>query len=247
MQQSESETISQAHHTSIMENQKRILVVEDERDIADLVVRYLQRDGYRASQVTDGRTALSRAEAELPDLIILDLMLPGLDGLEICRRLRQNPRTSAVPIIMVTAKSEETDKIIGLEMGADDYLAKPFSPKELVARVKSLFRRLERNEQPAPVYQYESISLDSSRFEVIDNGNEVTLTAKEFGLLEALLKGKGRVLTRDFLLNTVWGYDYYGSTRTVDVHIRHLREKIPLLSQAIVTIKNIGYKLREHS
>ena len=247
MQQAEQQSIDHAKHTSLMETPKRILVVEDERDIADLVVRYLQRDGYRASQVTDGRTALSRAESELPDLIILDLMLPGLDGLEICRRLRQNPRTSAVPIIMVTAKSEETDKIIGLEMGADDYLSKPFSPKELVARVKSLFRRLERNEQPAPVYQYETISLDSSRFEVLNDGREVTLTAKEFGLLEALLKGRGRVLTRDFLLNTVWGYDYYGSTRTVDVHIRHLREKIPLLSQAIVTIKNIGYKLRDPS
>jgi DNA-binding response OmpR family regulator len=228
-----------------MESNRKILVVEDERDIADLVVHYLQREGYGATPVGDGRTALARAESDNPDMLILDLMLPGMDGLEVCRRLRQNQRTANIPIIMLTAKSEETDKVVGLEMGADDYIAKPFSPKELVARVKSLFRRLERSDKPPVIYQYGPVHLDRTRFEVSYDGREIPLTAKEFGLLEALLRGRGRVLTRDFLLSTVWGYDYYGSTRTVDVHVRHLREKLPLLSEAIVTIKNIGYKLRE--
>jgi len=228
-----------------MESNRKIFVIEDERDIADLVVHSLQREGYTATPIGDGRTALARAESDNPDMLILDLMLPGLDGLEVCRRLRQNQRTAGIPIIMLTAKSEETDKIVGLEMGADDYVAKPFSPKELVARVKSLFRRLERSETPPSTYRYGPLHLDRTRFEVSYDGREVPLTAKEFGLLEALLRGRGRVLTRDYLLSTVWGYDYYGSTRTVDVHVRHLREKLPLLAEAIVTIKNIGYKLRE--
>ena len=224
---------------------KRILVVEDERDIADFLLHYLKREGYTPAVVGDGRTALARAEKDPPDLIILDLMLPGIDGLEDCRRLRQGKVTSQIPIIMLTARGEEADRVVGLEMGADDYITKPFSLRELTARIKSLFRRLHSAEQTVSAYQYGSLFLDPGSFEAKDNGGDVTLTAKEFGLLEAFLKARGRVLTRDFLLQTVWGYDYYGSTRTVDVHVRHLREKIPILSQAIVTIKNIGYKLRE--
>jgi DNA-binding response OmpR family regulator len=224
---------------------KRILVVEDERDIADFLSHYLKREGYTPTIVYDGRTALARAEKDPPDLVILDLMLPGIDGLEVCRRLRQGKSTAQVPIIMLTARGEEADRVVGLEMGADDYITKPFSLRELAARIKSLFRRLHPAEEAASAYQYGSLYLDPSSFEAKEDGREVSLTAKEFGLLEAFLKAKGRVLTRDFLLQTVWGYDYYGSTRTVDVHVRHLREKIPLLTQAIVTIKNIGYKLRE--
>lgn len=224
---------------------KKILVVEDERDIGELLVHYLQKEGFICNRIGDGRTALARAESELPDLIILDLMLPGMDGLEVCRRLRQDEKTMLIPIIMLTAKGEESDKVVGLEMGADDYVTKPFSTKELVARVKSMLRRVERNENAPTAYQYGALSLDRSRFEVVDNGTHITLTAKEFGLLEAFLRGRGRILTRDYLLNSVWGYDYFGSTRTVDVHVRHLRDKIPMLAEAIQTIKNIGYKLRE--
>ncbi|MEW5702147.1 MAG: response regulator transcription factor [Candidatus Zixiibacteriota bacterium] len=224
---------------------RRILVVEDEKDIGDLVVHYLQREGFTAYRVGDGRTALARAEKEKPDLIILDLMLPGIDGLEITRRLRQAEGTMLIPIIMLTAKAEESDKVIGLEMGADDYLTKPFSPRELLARVRSMLRRLERGEKAPSSYQYGPLQIDRARFELKVDGTPIALTAKEFGLLEAFLRARGRVLTREFLLNTVWGYDYYGSTRTVDVHVRHLREKIPLLAAAIVTVKNIGYKLRD--
>lgn len=221
------------------------MVVEDERDIGELIVHYLQREGLVAQRIGDGRTALARAESDLPDLIILDLMLPGVDGLEITRRLRRNERTMQIPIIMLTAKAEESDKVIGLEMGADDYVTKPFSPKELVARVRSMLRRIERSESPKSAYQYGPLSLDRGKFEVSIDSAPVELTAKEFGLLEAFLRGRGRILTRDHLLNSVWGYEYFGSTRTVDVHVRHLRGKIPMLAQAIVTVKNIGYKLRE--
>jgi len=228
-----------------MSSSGRILVVEDERDIAELVVHYMRREGYVTESAADGRTALARIESSLPDLVILDLMLPGMDGLEICRRLRRNDRTMAIPILMLTARGEETDKVVGLEVGADDYLTKPFSPRELVARVRALLRRLQREKTAKTSYQYEGIVLDTSRHEATDGGKEVKLTAKEFGLLEAFLRSKGRVLTRDFLLNSVWGYDFPASTRTVDVHVRHLREKIPLLADAIITIKNIGYRLRE--
>jgi DNA-binding response OmpR family regulator len=228
-----------------MTTHARILVVEDERDIAELVVHYLRREGYLAERVGDGRTALARIDKSIPDLVVLDLMLPGMDGLEVCRRVRRNDRTMTIPIIMLTAKGEETDKIVGLEMGADDYLTKPFSPKELVARVKALLRRSKREETTRTSFEYGRIALDTARHEVTDGGREIRLTAKEFGLLEAFLQSKGRVLTRDFLLSSVWGYDFPGSTRTVDVHVRHLREKIPVLADAIVTIKNIGYKLRE--
>jgi DNA-binding response OmpR family regulator len=228
-----------------MESSKRIMVVEDESDIGELVLRYLQKEGFTAYRIGDGRTALARAEAELPDLILLDLMLPGMDGLEVARRLRQNDRTMLLPIIMMTAKGEETDKLIGLEIGADDYIAKPFSLKELVARVKSLLRRVGRSDTTPVAYQYGPLSLDRSRFEIAVDGVPIDLTTKEFGLLEAFLRNRGRVLTRDYLLNTVWENTEIGSTRTIDVHVRHLREKIPFLAEAVVTIKNMGYKLRE--
>jgi len=224
-----------------------VLVVEDERDIAELVVLYLKREGFTARCVGDGPTALARIDKSVPDLLILDLMLPGIDGLEICRRVRRDERTMGIPIIMLTAKGEETDKIVGLEVGADDYITKPFSPRELMARVKALLRRLQRDAKPRTFYEYGGIKLDTTRHEVTDGGKDVRLTAKEFGLLEALLRSKGRVLSRDFLLNNVWGYDFPGTTRTVDVHVRHLRDKIPALTEAILTIKNIGYKLREES
>jgi two-component system alkaline phosphatase synthesis response regulator PhoP len=184
---------------------------------------------------------------EKPDLVVLDLMLPEIDGLEICKRLRSAPETAMLPIIMLTAKAEESDSIIGLELGADDYVTKPFSPKTLVARIKALFRRLERKPDDSPSqYRYGNLVMDLARHEVTVKKAEVPLTAKEFGLLEHLLRNPGRVLTRDVLLNTVWGYDYYGTTRTVDVHIRRLKQKLPSLNEAIISVKSLGYKLKEH-
>jgi len=224
---------------------KKILIIEDERDIRDLVAHYLVKDGYKVEAASDGAKGLSLAKSLKPDLIILDLMLPEMDGLEVCKKLRADPKTAAVPIIMLTAKGEETDKIVGLELGADDYLTKPFSPKELTARVKALLRRAAPSDAKAQTYDYGDLHLDALKHEVRFKGREVSLTAKEFGLLEQLLQSKGRVLTRDVLLNQVWGYDYYGTTRTVDVHIRRLREKISLLSHAILTVKPYGYKLKE--
>ncbi|MBD0305565.1 MAG: response regulator transcription factor [Nitrospiraceae bacterium] len=224
---------------------KKILIVEDELDILNLVKLYLEKDGYRVNTATSGLEGLKQVKIERPDLVILDLMLAEMDGLEVCKRIRAAPETSMTPIIMLTAKAEEADTIIGLELGADDYVTKPFSPKALVARVKALFRRLERSQEGPARLAYGTIVMDTVRHEVTVEGTEVPLTAKEFGLLEHLLRSQGRVLTRDALLNSVWGYDYYGTTRTVDVHIRRLKQKLPPLNEAIVSIKSLGYKLKD--
>ena len=225
---------------------KKILIVEDEKDILQLVKLYLEKEGYRTVTASTGSEGLAQVRAEKPDLIVLDLMLPEIDGLEICKRLRSAPDTAMLPIIMLTAKAEESDTIIGLELGADDYVTKPFSPKTLVARVKALFRRLERKQEDGPTrFTYDALILDLTRHEVTVKGKEVPLTAKEFGLLEHLLRHPGRVLTRDVLLNAVWGYEYYGTTRTVDVHIRRLKQKLPLLDDAILSVKSLGYKLKD--
>ena len=221
----------------------RIFVVEDDSDIADLIVRYVEKAGWQAEAFASGSQALTAARQKPPDCIVLDLMLPGMDGLEVCRALRGDPATGAIPIIMLTARAEETDRIVGLELGADDYLAKPFSPGELVARVRALLRRVQRAGTPEPQIQFGSILMDLTRHTVLDNGQEVKLTEKEFLLLQYLLQHRGRVLSRDLLLGDVWGYRYTGGTRTVDVHVRRLREKLPLLVEALVTIKQFGYKL----
>jgi two-component system alkaline phosphatase synthesis response regulator PhoP len=227
---------------------KKILIVEDEPDIAQLVKLYLEKDGFRPTIAKTGVEGLKLVKAERPDMVILDLMLPEMDGLEICKRIRTSLDTALLPIMMLTAKAEESDTIIGLELGADDYVTKPFSPKVLVARVKALFRRLERADDPKQTsYAYGPLQVDLSRHEVLLDGAEVPLTAKEFGLLEQLLRHPGRVLTRDVLLNTVWGYDYYGTTRTVDVHIRRLKLKIRLLEDAIISVKSLGYKLKDRN
>jgi len=225
----------------------RVLVVEDDPDIAQLVAHYLEKAGFSADLLANGRDAIAAIAARPPDVIVLDLMLPQVDGLEICRVVRGNAATAAIPIIMLTARAEESDRIVGLEIGADDYLAKPFSPNELVARVRALVRRAQRVAPAAggrPV-NYGSVAVDPERHTVTDNGAAVTLTAKEFMLLEYLLQHRGRVLSRDVLLTDVWGYRYTGGTRTVDVHVRRLREKIPLLSKALTTVKQFGYKLLE--
>ena len=223
----------------------RIFVVEDDRDIADLIVHYIEKAGWQAQRFASGIEALSAARQQPPDTIVLDLMLPGMDGLEVCRALRGDVATAAIPIIMLTARAEETDRIVGLELGADDYMGKPFSPNELVARVKALLRRAQRASVTEPQLRFGSIVMDLGRHTVADGGKEIKLTAKEFMLLQYLLQHRGRVLSRDLLLGDVWGYRYTGGTRTVDVHVRRLREKLPALVEALVTIKQFGYKLVE--
>jgi two-component system, OmpR family, alkaline phosphatase synthesis response regulator PhoP len=225
---------------------KKVLIVEDETDILQLVKMYLDREGFRTITAADGAEALRQVRSERPDLVVLDLMLPEIDGLEVCKKLRITPQTAMLPIIMLTAKSEESDTVVGLELGADDYVGKPFSPRALVARIKALFRRLERSDdREISAYRYGPLNLNLSRHEVTVNGREVLLTAKEFGLLEHLLRNPGRVLTRDVLLNGVWGYDYHGTTRTVDVHVRRIKQKLPMLNHAILSVKSLGYKLKE--
>jgi two-component system, OmpR family, alkaline phosphatase synthesis response regulator PhoP len=225
---------------------KKVLIVEDEKDILQLVKMYLDKEGFRTLTAANGAEALRQARSEHPDLV-LDLMLPEIDGLEVCKKLRLTPQTAMLPIIMLTAKSEESDTVVGLELGADDYVTKPFSPRALVARIKALFRRIERTgDRETRVYHYGQLHLNLSRHEVTVDGKEVNLTAKEFGLLEHLLRNPGRVLTRDVLLNSVWGYDYHGTTRTVDVHVRRIKQKLPALNDAILSVKSLGYKLKEH-
>ena len=223
-----------------------ILIVEDDRDIAELLQRYLTRAGHVTDALADGSEALAFIRSRVPDLVILDLMLPGVDGLEVCRALRQGAATRGLPIIMLTARSEESDRIAGLDLGADDYVTKPFSPSELVARVGALLRRAQRwAESGSAVLTYGPLELDRERHLVTDRGRAVQLTAKEFLLLEYFLQHRGRVLSRDLLLTDVWGYRYTGGTRTVDVHVRRLREKIPALSEAIETVKQFGYRLTD--
>ena len=221
----------------------RILVAEDDRDIADLIARYLQKAGWEPHVEATGGGALAYARRQPVDVVILDVMLPGMSGLEICRALRADSATAAVPIIMLTARAEETDRIIGLELGADDYIAKPFSPNELVARIRALIRRSKRAEPQESTLRFGSLVMDLARHTVSDEGRDVKLTAKEFMLLQYLLQHRGRVLSRDLLLGDVWGYRYTGGTRTVDVHVRRLREKLPVLVDALVTVKQFGYKL----
>ena len=222
----------------------RILVVEDDRDIAKLVERYLLKAGFSIELLSSGRDALKAIADRTPDVLILDLMLPHVDGLEICRSVRTDPRTAAMPIIMLTARAEESERIVGLEIGADDYVAKPFSPNELVARVRALLRRTQRQPETHDI-SYGPIHVDTERHVVSSAGTAVALTAKEFLLLQYLLHHRGRVLSRDLLLTDVWGYKYTGGTRTVDVHVRRLREKLPALGDALVTVKQFGYKLLE--
>ena len=223
----------------------RILVVEDHQDIAELIRHYLERAGHTIDPLASGREVLARVRQRAPDLILLDLMLPGMDGLLVCQALRQDAATAAIPIIMLTARGEESDRVRGLELGADDYIVKPFSPKELVARVGALLRRVERPVATPRVLHYGPLTIDLERHQVTNGKDEIRLTAKEFLLLQYLLEHPGRVLSRDLLLTDVWGYQYTGGTRTVDVHVRRLREKIGLLTTALTTIKQFGYKLED--
>jgi DNA-binding response OmpR family regulator len=224
----------------------RILVVDDEPHIVELVRYNLQHDGYEVVAAGDGETALAKTASEHPDLIILDLMLPGVDGLEVCRRIR---RESAVPIIMLTARGGEVERVVGLDLGADDYVTKPFSPRELVARVRAVLRRQVREVIPptAAALCVGPLRLDPSTHDALLSGRRVDLTAREFELLRLFMRHPNRVFTRDFLLEHLWGHDFYGSTRAVDMHVSRLREKIeddPADPRFIVTVRGVGYKLR---
>jgi DNA-binding response OmpR family regulator len=222
---------------------KRVLVVEDDPDIVELIVHYLRAEGFEVQALGDGRQALERIRAGGPDLVVLDLQLPGLDGLSLCAELRRDRQTRAIPVIMLTARGDEADRVVGLEVGADDYVVKPFSPKELVARVRALLRRLERqDEEPLPLV-LGGLEIDTERHTVRWEGQAVHLTAKEFALLVALVEARGRVLSRPALLEQVWGYSYAEGTRTVDVHVRRLREKLPGVADRLITVKSLGYRL----
>jgi DNA-binding response OmpR family regulator len=218
-----------------------ILLVDDEPNITELADLYLKQEGYRTLAVADGAAALIAAAESQPAAIVLDLMLPEVDGYEVCRRLRaaDNP----VPIIMLTARDDDVDKIVGLEIGADDYMTKPFNPKELVARVKALLRRAARQEQPASSVHLGDLTVDPARREVTVNGEQVELRTQEFDLLMAFAQHKGLVLERPQLLRLAWGYEYYGETRTVDVHVAHLRKKLAASQTKIETVTGVGYKL----
>lgn len=220
-----------------------ILVVDDEQNIIDLATLYLEQEGFRVAAAMDGEAALALIAEEGPDLVVLDLMLPKMDGWEVCRQVRAE---SDLPIIMVTARDDDVDKIVGLELGADDYLTKPFNPRELVARVKAILRRSapKPRESDEPV-SVGDVSIDPARREVRVGEGAVDLRAKEFDLLLTLAEHEGIVLSREQLLDLVWGFDFYGQTRTVDVHVAHLRHKLEGSSINIETVWGVGYKLVE--
>ena len=220
-----------------------ILIVEDEKDIVKMLEYNLGKEGFKILSARDGETALELVGKEHPDLILLDLMLPGIDGLEVCKALKEEKRTTLIPIIMLTAKSQESDKVLGLELGADDYMTKPFSPRELIARIKAVLRRIKDKDKLPEVFKIGELTIDFSKIRASIKGKPAELTAKEFELLKALIKANGRVLSREHLLNTIWGLDRAVEieTRTVDVHIGSLRKKLKSEGKRIVTVKSYGY------
>jgi DNA-binding response OmpR family regulator len=221
---------------------RKILIIEDENDVADLLTLTLRKAGFRISTSPDGASGLQNARDDKPDFVILDLMLPKMSGLEVCRILKSDTTTSHIPILMLTAKAEEIDRIVGLEFGADDYVTKPFSPREVVLRVRAILRRGETATESLTAGP---ISIDPARHEVRVNGKQVHLTSLEFKLLRLLMQRRGRVQDRDRLLNEVWGYESVIDTRTVDTHVRRLREKLGKVGDAIETVRGFGYRLRE--
>ena len=225
-----------------------ILVVDDEEPIQELLRFNLEKEGYAVCVAKDGQEALKHVENDQPDLLVLDLMLPGMDGLEVCRKIRSNQKFQQIPIIMLTAKGEEIDKVLGLELGADDYMTKPFSPRELLARIKARLRRLNSQEEvDAKIIIRGELRVDVTGFRVHVRGEETELTPKEFELLRVLVAHPGRVYSREELLERIWGYEYDGDTRTVDVHVRHLRLKVerdPSNPEYIETLRGIGYRFK---
>jgi two-component system response regulator VicR len=223
----------------------KILVVDDERPIAEIMKFNLSKEGYDISLAFDGQEALDKARSESPDLVILDIMLPVMDGLEVCREIR---KTSRVPILMLTAKDSEIDKVLGLELGADDYVTKPFSPREIIARVKAILRRAQPSTEDDQVIRCQDLVLNMSTYEVLKNGKPLPLSFREFELVKFLATRQGQVFTREVLLSEVWGYEYFGDTRTVDVTVRRLREKVednPSDPKYIQTKRGVGYSFKK--
>lgn len=223
----------------------KILIVDDEPNIVELLKFNLQNAGYETLEASSGTQGLEIIQKEKVDLVILDIMLPGLDGMEVCRKIREK---SELPILMLSARSAEMDKVWGLELGADDYLTKPFSPRELLARVKAILRRTGNSSVSGVEIKFKDLTLNQEQHRVLVKGEEVDLTLTEYQLLELMMKNPGRVFSRDYLLEALWGHDYFGDPRTIDVHIRHLREKIepnPGRPQYILTVRGVGYKFRE--
>ena len=221
--------------------------MEDEKDLVELLKYNLEKDGYRVLFEMDGEAALKKIPEKMPDLVLLDLMLPKTDGLTVCKTLKSNLKTAHIPVVMLTAKGEESDKIVGLELGADDYVTKPFSVKELLARIRAVLRRFHKAQEGKAVQKFKDLTLDRTKHEVVLKGKKIGLTAKEFELLDYFLTHSGGVLSRDVLLNSVWGYDYFGTTRTVDVHVRRLREKLGKYEKHIQTVKGYGYMFKEET
>ncbi|MDD3905721.1 MAG: response regulator transcription factor [Candidatus Omnitrophica bacterium] len=230
---------------------EKILIIEDEKDIIRMLEYNLKKEGYDTASTRNGQDAVDAASKERPDLILLDLMLPGMNGFEVCKALKDKDsrQTISIPIIMLTAKSQESDKIVGLELGADDYVTKPFSPKELIARIRAVLRRAKEKGRPLEVLKAGDLVIDFLKITVMVKNKPVMLTAKEFELLKTLVKANGRMLSRDYLLNTIWGLDQSLEiqTRTVDVHIRTLRKKLKSASKYIVTVKNYGYRFEDEN
>jgi two-component system phosphate regulon response regulator PhoB len=224
---------------------KTILIIEDENDLAELVAFNLEKEGYRSLIAPDGPSGLEAARHNSPDLILLDLMLPGMSGMEICKVLKSNEKTARIPIVMLTAKGEEIDRVVGFEVGADDYVIKPFSPRELLLRVKAVLRRAGSGESVSKIIKVDTISIDTDRHIVTVDGNEVVLTTTEFKLLFNLAERLGRVQSRDRLLKDVWGFNHMGDTRTVDTHITRLRSKLGEAGEMIKTIRGFGYKMEK--
>lgn len=227
-------------------------MVDDEANIRELISYNLKSEGFLVVEAESGERALEICKEEKPDLILLDIMLPGMNGLEVCTNLKRNDATSTIPIIMLTAKNEEVDKVLGLELGADDYITKPFGVREMMARVKSLIRRckMQDNNNSDDAVELSTIvqgdiKIDTKSYKAYYRDKQLQLTLKEFELLRELVANKGRVLTRDYLLDSIWSYEYYGETRTVDVHIRHLRKKIGDNGSIIETVRGVGYRFSD--
>jgi two-component system phosphate regulon response regulator PhoB len=225
-------------------NQSKILVVEDDDDIAQLLAITMKKAGFEVAVTDNGYEALNLIRRNPPDLLILDLMIPGIDGLEVCKAMKRDPRTAAVPVLIVTARGEEIDRIIGLELGADDYVVKPFSPRELLLRVRAILRRAGYEYQPAAIFKKSGLEIDFEGHRVNLEGQEITLTATEFKLLSELANNQGKVLNREQLLDRVWGYHFEGYARTVDTHIRRLRQKLLTCADWIETVRGVGYRFR---
>ncbi len=223
----------------------RILIAEDEPDMLRLITTTLRTAGFEVLETGDGSGAIAEAQRKSPDLLVLDLMLPGMDGLEVCRTLKSDSQTAKIPVVMLTARAEEIDRIVGLELGADDYVTKPFSPRELVLRIKNILRRTQQPASEEAVLTSGAITIDRSRMEVTVHGKPVDLTATELKLLTLLVERRGRVQSREALLDEVWGYETAIDTRTVDTHIRRLREKLGKAAECLETVRGFGYRIAD--